>query len=264
VLNAFYRQAKYGVRSDWGLTGARMLADDSAALVVVDVLSFTTSVSIAVSRRWAVLPYQWGRESAPSHASIHAATLAVGRHQVNESQPWSLSPASLMSAPDPMNKRLVLPSPNGSTISFEGQGSCERVLVSSLRNARSVASALGSAGYGTLDKPIVVIASGEQWPDNTIRPGLEDALGAGYLISLLISAGADASPEAIALSKAWRTTKDVSRTVHECASGQELIDDGYESDVAVAAQVDVDTSVPVLVAAKFRHTDKLEEIASRS
>ena len=40
-------QALAGVRFEWGEQGARALVDDRGALVVVDVLSFSTAVTIA-------------------------------------------------------------------------------------------------------------------------------------------------------------------------------------------------------------------------
>jgi hypothetical protein len=49
-------QARWSVRCDWGLTGARMAADPQGAVVVVDVLAFTTAVAIAVGRGSVVYP----------------------------------------------------------------------------------------------------------------------------------------------------------------------------------------------------------------
>jgi len=41
-----YSQSGFGVRFDWGLQGATAIATGAAAFVVVDVLSFTTTLSV--------------------------------------------------------------------------------------------------------------------------------------------------------------------------------------------------------------------------
>ena len=50
-VRSWYDQAEYDVRCEWGLQGVLQLAPISDAVVIVDVLSFSTSVSIAVRPR---------------------------------------------------------------------------------------------------------------------------------------------------------------------------------------------------------------------
>lgn len=45
-----FAQQQYDIRCEWGLRGAEVLAPVCDAMVVVDVLSFTTAVSVAVNR----------------------------------------------------------------------------------------------------------------------------------------------------------------------------------------------------------------------
>ncbi|WP_157186283.1 hypothetical protein [Nocardia jiangxiensis] len=92
-------QGSWGVRMDWGPAGAEALAPGSAVVVVVDVLSFTTSVSVAVGRGTQVLPYAWHDERAQRMAEHHDAQRAVARSKASARQPWSLSPAALRHAP---------------------------------------------------------------------------------------------------------------------------------------------------------------------
>ena len=54
-----HAQAAYPVRFEWGPTGADAIADGAACAVVVDVLSFTTTVTVAVERGIAVHPFAW-------------------------------------------------------------------------------------------------------------------------------------------------------------------------------------------------------------
>ncbi|MEW2393538.1 hypothetical protein AB0933_34770 [Streptomyces venezuelae] len=113
-MNDWPLQRPHGVRFDWGPTGAERLASDAACLVVVDVLSFTTAVTVAVEAGTRVFPYRWRDETAAAFAEQMGADLAVGRRMATPTAPWSLSPAALRRAP--FTPRLVLPSPNGSAI----------------------------------------------------------------------------------------------------------------------------------------------------
>src|ERR1700753_175692 len=64
---------------EWGPTGARQLAPGVDVLIVFDVLSFSTSVDVAVARGAAVYPARWKDERAAELARDLGAELAVGR-----------------------------------------------------------------------------------------------------------------------------------------------------------------------------------------
>ncbi|WP_053205672.1 hypothetical protein [Jiangella muralis] len=93
-MNA-WDQDGFGVRVDWGPAGARRFAPHAACLVVVDVLSFTTAVSVAADAGTTVYPYAWRDESAAAYADAVGARLAVDRRATSAGHPWSLSPAAL-------------------------------------------------------------------------------------------------------------------------------------------------------------------------
>jgi phosphosulfolactate phosphohydrolase-like enzyme len=112
-MTDYARQESYEVRFEWGLVGLRTVAMDDPVAVVVDVLSFSTAVSVALSRKAVVLPFVWRDDRAAEYARRHDALLAASRG----SSTYSLSPASLRALPP--QTRIVLPSPNGSTICFE-------------------------------------------------------------------------------------------------------------------------------------------------
>jgi 2-phosphosulfolactate phosphatase len=251
-----WRQRQYGVRLEWGLAGAKRIIDPRGALVVVDVLSFSTTVSIAVSGGTWVYPFEWGADEAREHADKVGAAVAVGRSEVDVTHPYSLSPASIVGAPSP--GRLVLPSPNGSTIALSASrdGTVAQVLAASVRNADAVGTWLVSHHFGTIDRPVCVIAAGEKWPDASLRPALEDYLGAGAVLSALAQGGlpesASWSPEARLGLAAFIGTPDVAHAVRASGSGQELIERGYGRDVDLAVAVGADTVVPLLVKGAFR------------
>lgn len=58
-MSEYFDQHGYGVRFGWGPTEAAKLSTSSGCLVVVDVLSFSTAVSVTVDRGTLVYPYQW-------------------------------------------------------------------------------------------------------------------------------------------------------------------------------------------------------------
>jgi 2-phosphosulfolactate phosphatase len=95
-----YSQSGFGVRFDWGLQGATAIATGAAAFVVVDVLSFTTTLSVAVDAGIQVFPYRLRDSSAAAFAASRGAVLAVGR---SEAGPMgvSLSPVSVRRATAP-------------------------------------------------------------------------------------------------------------------------------------------------------------------
>ncbi|RJO70935.1 hypothetical protein D5S18_27560 [Nocardia panacis] len=254
-------QRPYGVRLEWGLAGATTLAAECVAIVVVDVLSFTTAVSVAVDAGMAVLPYPW-RDSAADFAREAGAELAVGRSSVSLEQPWSLSPAALRRAP--AAKRLVLPSPNGSAISSAVDGI--PVVASCLRNASSVGSWILEQGWGTVESPIAVIAAGEHWPGGQLRPAIEDWFGAAAVIAALAQGGADSlSPEALSACASYQGISDLPALIRESSSARELSSHGFGADVDIALELDASRSVPALLEGAFvdqrSHTDSSSSCA---
>lgn len=231
-----YDQAGFEVRFDWGLAGASVLASVSDVLVVVDVLSFSTAVEVALARGATVIPTGWSDERAAALAAERGAILARGRSQTTSATPYSLSPASL--ADLPAGACLVLPSPNGAAIIRAAADLGPAVLTGGLRNAGAVATAADALG-GTIS----VIAAGERWPDGRLRWALEDLLGAGAILGRLD--GRKRSPEAQAAAEAARFL-DPAIQLYQCASGRELMAAGYARDVQIAAELDVSQVVPLL------------------
>jgi 2-phosphosulfolactate phosphatase len=96
---------------------------------------------------------------------------------------------------------------------------------------------------------IIVVACGEQWADateheNKLRPGIEDYLGAGLILSKL--AGSK-SPEAEACIGAYDYSKHkIQELVWESASGRELRERGFGQDVTYCSQIDQFDVVPTL------------------
>ncbi|WP_241153950.1 2-phosphosulfolactate phosphatase [Nocardioides pantholopis] len=247
-----FGQGDFAVRMDWGPTGARATRSDLA--VVVDVLSFSTSVCVAVERGMRIYPYPWRGPQAQAYAEERGAVLAVGRLEAvrdGQVRAPSLSPAGLLECP-PVD-RLVLPSPNGSTIAAALDEVGARVAVGCLRNARAVAAWL--APQLEAGRSVAVIAAGERWSaDDSLRPAVEDQLGAGAVLSGLVALGHGhrMSPEARLAADLFEAARGRLRDVlANCVGGLELADKGFGADVDVAAALESSGTVPVLVDGAF-------------
>jgi 2-phosphosulfolactate phosphatase len=236
-LGRIFAQDSFSVRFEWGPSGAQSLAAGVDVLVIVDVLSFTTAVEVAVTRGAVVFPYRHRDDSAATFAQRIGATLAVARQRVSIEAPYSLSPASLTGIP--VDTRLVLPSPNGSAISVLAAELGRPILAGCLRNAAAVAGAAQAGGV-----VIGIIASGERWGDGSLRPAYEDLVGAGAIIDGLPVEGR--SPEAQAAVGAFLASREhLQDCLLNCASGRELATLGYAADVQIASELNVSDTVPV-------------------
>lgn len=228
-----YNQQEFDIRLDWGLQGLKELAPISDVIIIVDILSFSTCVDIATRNGAIIFPYRWKDESAIDYAKKVNAELADFKRKYTDG--FSLSPTSLLKITPPT--KLVLPSPNGSTLSLATGAT--PTLCGCLRNAKAVA--MLAKEYG---KKISIIAAGEQWTDKTIRFAFEDMLGAGAIISYLEG---NLSPESKASIAVFEDSKSsLLSQIKNCSSGKELIDRGFEKDIFLACELNSSDNVPVL------------------
>lgn len=248
-MNEAYQQRAYRVRFDWGVDGAAAITDHADVAVVVDVLSFTTTLSVALDMGSTVLPYPWNDETASGFARQHNAALAVDRRRAGPGD-VTLSPQSVRSGTAP--SRLVLPSPNGSTIAHQLGSRVSVCLGSCLRNAAAVARWI-STRHPTESTAVAVIAAGERWPGGGLRPAAEDLWGAGAVIDGLATAGWPAlSPEAQLARAGYLAVRGRElAALLSCASGLELLEGGWRTDVEIAAEADMSVVVPRLRAGRF-------------
>ncbi len=228
-----FNQAAFDIRCEWGLPGVLQLAPISDVIIIVDVFSFTTCVEIATSQGATVFPYRGPAEEAAEFAHSVNAVLAAKWGGAG----YSLSPHSLVQVPAGL--RLVLPSPNGSTLSL-GTGQTP-TLAGCLRNSAAVAAAASRVG-----RKIAVIPAGERWrADGSLRPAYEDWLGAGAIISQLRGR---LSPEARAAQAAFGDAQaDLGQLLGQCPSAQEHIELGLPENVTLAGALNCSACVPQLL-----------------
>lgn len=231
---SYLSQSSSDISFDWGRAGVEHLSASADAIVIVDVLSFSTAVDIALARGAHVYPYRFKDVSASEYArSIGAELASFERSTIGA---YSLSPHSLLEIPS--GTRLVLPSPNGSELSLAQDR--VPVFTACLRNAHAVGSFLRER-Y----RRIAVIAAGERWPDGSLRPAIEDLIGAGAVIEELEGV---LSAEASVARTVYREflKQDACMQLRSCVSGQELTQRGFGRDVELAAVVRGSRAVPML------------------
>ena len=235
----YYEQADYDIRLEWGEKGVEVLAPSSDVVVIVDVLSFTTCVEIALARGSTVFPFAGPPEAAQHLAQEQRAMLATKRGMPGAA--YTLSPASLLTIPQ--GARVVLPSPNGSTLSLAAARHTT-VVAACLRTSAAVARYVQNRF-----QRITIIPCGERWwPQGSLRPCLEDLVGAGAIVSALQG---KKSPEALQAELLCRALADLPATIAACVSGVELREQGYEEDVRLASAVNVGECVPLLDGGRY-------------
>ncbi|CAM4190587.1 2-phosphosulfolactate phosphatase [Kibdelosporangium persicum] len=228
-----FTQDGFGVRLEWGMDGVEALAPHCTVLIIVDVLSFTTSVDLIVGQ---------------------GARLAL--RAPSEQTTGLKRPSELKSVE--AGTEITFTSPNGGRL-------CQRaalqttVMAGCLRNAAAVADkAIDLADRG----PIGVIAAGEQWgvtmyenqKTGSLRVAMEDYIGAGAIVSALLAEGySPASPEAAFAATSFRTAEPyLAELLGGCGSGLELGVKGLTEDIALAGQVNVSKATPTLVNGVFQ------------
>lgn len=228
-----FNQSEFELYCEWGEQGVAQLTSISDVVVIVDILSFSTSVEIATNNGAIIFPYRWRDESALDYAKQVNAELASKTRISNHG--YSLSPTSLTNIP--AGARLILPSPNGAALTLRtGQ---TPTLAGCLRNCKAVAQF--AQRYGAR---VAVIPAGERWEDGSLRPALEDLIGAGAILSYLEGG---LSPEAEAAVAVFHRFKAHLVTIlRKCSSGKELIARGFAADIELAAAINTSGCVPLL------------------
>ncbi len=228
VHMAYFSQTGFSIRLEWGAAAIRHLAPHADCVIVVDTMSFSTCVSLAVERGTIVYPFPTGGHTAQAYGALHHAEVASRERQA--AQGWSLSPQSMRGAYEGL--RLVLPSPNGSACAFQAGMLGNAVYCASFRNLHATAAACRHHAS------VLVVPCGERWPDaDGLRLGVEDYIAAGGIVSAL--GRMDMSPEARAAAMAYEGMGESRlETLKACSSANELTERGFGGDVALCLEAD--------------------------
>lgn len=231
---------EHEVHVEWGLDGLLSRLDQTDVYVVVDVLSFSTCVDVAVEQGAHIVPSREGAEAWELAREL-GAELATRRGRKGA---YTLSPVSFYEVPQ--GATVVLPSANGASLCLETADI--PTFTACLRNSAAVAGAAVQIG-----RRITVVAAGERWPNGALRPALEDWLGAGAVVARM---AARRTPEAAAAEAAFSQARGrLVSTLMTTPTGQELVYRGFEADVHCAAELDATRRAPILVDQMFLPVD---------
>jgi len=234
------KKGGYGTVSchvDWGPEGVAAAAARGDVAIIVDVLSFGTAVSTAVKAGATIFPCATPVEALDT-AKLAGTHAAVQRRDVPIGGQFSLSPLTMVSARP--GDKICVASPNGAACCRIGE-SARGMFVAGLVNARETARAAARRARNHACG-ITVVACGERHPNGSLRPAVEDWVGAGAIISHL---QAPRSAEAEVCREAYLAVHHrIPELLWKSESGQELRAAGYSRDVTYATSIDVhDTAV---------------------
>jgi len=219
-------QDGFDLRFDWGAPGVARLAPHCRTFVVIDVLRFSTAVETGLTHGLVVQPEHWPLPRSGTRSGYVADGSIPGGP--------SLSPSSLLLLPK--GERVILPSLNGANCALAAADTGAIVVAGSLRNASAVAKYVGG-----MPGPIGVVAAGDLASDGTMRPAVEDILGAAAILRYLPGTR---SPEASVAEAGFSPEPAV--LVGASASARQLASVGHGEDAEWASELDVSECVPVL------------------
>jgi 2-phosphosulfolactate phosphatase len=219
-----FDQSPYKCRVEWGGRDAREAALRGDITIIVDVLSFSSTVTTALNFGASIFPFPPPmNETAIDYAKSIGAQLVWGRAEAAKFGGHSLSPTSFTPADD--GQKFVICSLNGAACTWVAS-KVPALLIGCFLNASAVSNAANQLNM-KIGANISVIACGEKWSsnlenENNMRPGIEDYLGAGFILSML---GGSKSPEAQVCIGAYEHSKaKIQELVWDCGSGRELRD----------------------------------------
>lgn len=237
------------VHLEWGPTGAALAAEQGDLIVIIDVLSFSTSITLTAHRAAVALAYSAEEiEGLGGRGAISERFDAdiVAKTRLPPKGEFSLSPASLVDLPS--GRRLIFTSLNGAACVAASVAAPE-VLIGCLLNGGAAADLVASRlGQGLTDR-CTLIACGERWSStaklNGWRPCIEDHLGAGAIAARLLAKGLSLSPEAALATSAYEAMKrSLPQVLSQSVSGRELVSKGFRTDVDLAANTNTVDVVP--------------------
>lgn len=245
MKSAPYRQHGFRGRFDWGDLGLQNLGPVVDALVVVDVLSFSTAVDVAIT--CGLIPYPYAR---PLYPDLEFSNQLETYARSVQAIPLGTVPGAPPASPSAFGgvssgTRVVMATPNGGALSHGARTYAIPLYAGCLRNA-------GSLGRHLVNhyRTVGVIAAGERWSDGSLQPALEDVLGAGAILEAWDSR--NLSPEAQSAAALYRSLRtEIPQLLKESQSGRELIARGHGDDLAIASILNVSDQVLRLTADGF-------------
>lgn len=242
-----FNQEPFPIKFDWGGIGASRASQRGDIIVIVDVLSFSTSVVAALASGAIIFPFPYDENlTGYEYAKEIKGELILGRAEALKSKKPSLSPASFNNSHS--GKKYVLSSKNGALCTWLATDT-EHLFIGCFNNATAVANVVNDIRKKT-NKNVTIIACGEKWENNglgtsdSLRPCIEDFLAAGSILSKLEG---KKSPEAEVSSITFLNSQHkILSLIENSGSGQELVQRGFKEDVVIASNINSDNVVPII------------------
>ncbi|MGG3468751.1 2-phosphosulfolactate phosphatase [Neobacillus pocheonensis] len=240
----WFDQSPNECRVEWGRRGAMEAAERGDIVIIVDVLSFSSTVISALGNGAIIYPFPPNLDGKEYAEKIGAEYLLGRAEAVRLGKP-SLSPVSFNEQYN--KKKYVLSSLNGAFCTWVA-AKVPALLIGSLLNAAAVASAVNHFRKQTRAN-ITIVPCGEQWNDvknneDTLRPAIEDYLGAGAILNYL--EGKKSSEAEICLGTFQHARPKLKELIWECGSGRELRGRGFADDVIHCSRLNAYQTVPIL------------------
>jgi 2-phosphosulfolactate phosphatase len=237
---------------EWGTHGVRTLARGCEVIVLVDVLWFTTVVSLIVET-----------DAVATLTRRHDPSATSGGGALQETATaTTLFELALGASAD---QRVEIPDPNHAALAHAAaEYGAQHVLAGCLRNARATATLADRLAGPRATVGIVVV--GERWRSTTgpLRPCVADLLGAGAILSALDPSaavgGSRCSPEAASARAAFLDARPLITDALMRSTSVRLLQESSPRDhtadvtdlVMLASAVDVTDTAAILVDGEFR------------
>ncbi|MDP1608257.1 MAG: 2-phosphosulfolactate phosphatase [Chlamydiales bacterium] len=219
----------------WGQDGLAYYGTFFSAIVIVDVLSFCTTVDMALSKGCSIIPTNIEDENLlRSISKERKAILAKKRNEPG----ITLSPASMQFVDS--NQTILLPSLNGSTLIDLASHFEKPVFAGCFRNSQVLSDVLNFKKFF----PTLFVAAGERYPNKMLRPSIEDYWGVGSILACL--EGEKTIEAEFAIQSFNTASSDLKNNLMACESGQELIAHGFRQDVELAAEYNFSDKISFL------------------
>ncbi|HUC89010.1 MAG TPA: 2-phosphosulfolactate phosphatase [Candidatus Paceibacterota bacterium] len=155
-----FNQEPFECKLDWGLNGIKEAVKRKDIIIIVDILSFSTTVTTAIHYGSEIFPFSKTEiEDIDSYAKEINAEVVLGRSEAKLYNKQSLSSLSFNKSCN--GKKFLLPSRNGSTYSKIAENN-DFVFIGSIINARPVAQIVNR--IRKFNKiPVTIISCGERW-----------------------------------------------------------------------------------------------------
>ena len=247
------------VHVEWGVPAALLAALRGDLVVVVDVLSFSTSLIEVVERdgtAFCYSPDELDRAGDRDRAARDHDAIVLSKQRSVSAGEVSLSPASLQSLP--LGRRVVMTSLNGGRC-VAAAADAPWVGIGALTNRTAVARRVEWLLADAAATRCTIVPCAELWSEPfmasqvgdlsevsapLVRPAYEDLLGAGSIVAAM-GEHVQRSVEASMAATVFESHESrISEFLEGCVSGRELIERGFAADVTIAAQLDTRAVVP--------------------